>query len=170
MIGCNKCLSSFCPPTTVHINLITFNLCAFTAPFLFPIGPSPPFQPYFSHGNSFLSPSPFIYLKFPSNVFFAFLIQSSKFHYHFLPIILPYLFSNFALPLASHVRQLSNISTFLPSSFPLYLSASPLQTFAPCRSNIFQYRPAPRLRRLVGGPSQRRYGFISRSVRVRLVL
>jgi len=55
-------------------------------------------------------------------------------------------------------------------SFPLYLSVSPLQTFAPCRSNIFQYRPAPRLRRLVAGPSQRRYGFISRSVRVRLVL
>jgi len=94
MIGCNKCLSFFCPPTTVHINLITFNLCAFTAPFLFPIGPLPSVQPSFSHGNSFLSPSPFIYLKFPSNIFFAFLIQSSKFHYHFLSIILPYLFSN----------------------------------------------------------------------------
>ena len=81
-------------------------------------------------------PSPFIYLKFPSNIFFAFLIQSSKSHYHFLSIILPYLFSNFALPLPSHVRRLSKIFTFLPSSFSLYLYPSPQQTFAPCRPNI----------------------------------
>jgi len=123
-------------PTTVYINVITFTLCAFTSLFLFPIGPLPSFQPSFPHGNSFLSPSPFIYFKFPSNVFFAFLIQSSKFHYHFLSIILPYLFSNFAFPLPSHVWRLSNISTFLPSSFPLYLYLSPQQTFAPCPPNI----------------------------------
>ena len=56
MIGCNKCLSFFCPPTTVYTNLITFTLCAFTSSFLFPIGPLPSFQHSFSHGNSFLPP------------------------------------------------------------------------------------------------------------------
>ena len=114
----------------------------------------------------FFPPTPFIYFKFPSNIFFAFLIQSSKFHYHFLSINLPYLFSNFALPLSSRVRRLSNISTFLPSSFSLYPYVSPQQTFAPCRSNIFHYRTTPRFRRFVAGLSHPRPGFISRSAHV----
>jgi len=122
MIGCNRCLSSFCPPTAVYINIITFTSCAFTASYLFPTGPLSTSFSTFHLPWQFFPPllTPFIYLKFPSNVFFAFLIQSSKFHYHFLSIILPYLFSSFALPLPPHVRRLSNISTFLPSSFSLY--------------------------------------------------
>jgi hypothetical protein len=81
-------------------------------------------------------PSPFLYLKFPSNLFFACLIQSSKIHYHFLSINLLYLFSNFALPYFPTSKHYPCHSTCLPYSFSLHLYASPPYIFAPCRSNI----------------------------------